>query len=99
MQETAGLACDTRIVENRLIGERFELERRVGAGAMGTVFRARDRLTGEPVAVKLLPGTTAVARFAREATALAQLSHPAIVRYIAHGTTTSGEHYLAMEWL
>jgi tetratricopeptide (TPR) repeat protein/predicted Ser/Thr protein kinase len=68
---------------------------------MGTVFRARDRLEGGEVALKILRGKEPreVERFLREATILAQLSHPGIVRYVAHGTDTSGEHYLAMEWL
>src|SRR5262249_11018590 len=35
----------------------------------------------------------------REARILAELSHPRIVRYIAHGAVPSGEPYLAMEWL
>ncbi len=39
------------------------------------------------------------ARFGREARVLADLSHPGIVRYVAHGETPKGERYLAMEWL
>ena len=38
-------------------------------------------------------------RFAREVTVLAGLSHPAIVRYISHGVTSSGALFLAMEWV
>ncbi len=67
---------------------------------MGTIYRARDRQTGAPVALKLISaqdrGRT---RFAREARALAELDHPAIVRYVAHGLTPVGEPFLAMEWL
>src|SRR5688572_9626365 len=37
-----------------VIAERFELEREAGSGGMSVVFRARDRLTGEPVALKVL---------------------------------------------
>src|SRR5262249_9775038 len=40
-----------------------------------------------------------VERFAREAAILANLFHPGIVRYVAHGTTPSGDPFLAMEWL
>src|SRR5688572_6800060 len=84
-----------------LIAERFELERLAGSGGMGAVFRARDRHTGAAVAVKLLrgKGERRAARFAREARALAELTHPGIVRYLAHGVTPAGLHYLAMEWL
>src|SRR5205814_6110262 len=38
-------------------------------------------------------------RFNQEGALLAQLTHPAIVRYVDHGTSPGGERYLAMEWL
>src|SRR2546428_506084 len=69
---------------------------------MGAVYRALDRTSGELVALKIVRGEqpAQVERFAREAATLADLRHPAIVRYIAHGATGDGdEHYLAMEWL
>ena len=68
---------------------------------MGEVFKAADRERGVPVAVKVLLGGRPqdVARFDREARVLADLSHPGIVRYVAHGMTGSNESYLAMEWL
>jgi len=81
--------------------DRFDIERLVGSGGMATVYRAVDRQTGQPVALKVLHGHTAeqTERFEQEAELLAELSHPAIVRYIGHGTTPVGERYLAMEWL
>src|SRR5689334_5350236 len=66
---------------------------------MGAVYRAIDRLNGERVALKLLIGQASALRFLREGQLLASLHHPAIVRYIAHGTTDDGQPYLAMEWL
>src|ERR1700722_16582468 len=66
---------------------------------MGRIYRARDRVTGEAVAVKVLPGDGDAARFAREAEVLASLDHPSVVRHVAHGGTTEGWQYLAMEWL
>ena len=83
------------------MGGRFEIERLAGTGGMSEVFRARDRASGDVVALKvLLEGDTPeTARFELEARVLADLYHPAIVRYLAHGTTLSGELYLAMEWL
>jgi len=82
-------------------GERFEVESLVGSGGQGMVYRARDRADGQLVALKVLHRTSYIAdeRFAREAEALARLAHPAIVRYVGHGTTAQGEAYLAMEWL
>jgi len=68
---------------------------------MGAVFRATDTLDGSACAVKVLHGQSEelVARFLREGVALAELRHPAIVRYVAHGTDATGRAYLAMEWL
>jgi hypothetical protein len=85
-----------------LFGNRFEIVGKAGSGGMGAVYRARDRYTGDHVALKLLhsePGTAADERFAREARLLAELSDPGIVGHVAHGQTPDGELFLAMEWL
>src|SRR5207237_4191219 len=69
---------------------------------MGTVYRAKDRSNGEPVAVKILHGQANAGhreRFTREANLLAELVHPAIVGYRMHGYTEERELFLAMEWL
>jgi len=81
-----------------LLDDRFEIVAKAGSGAMGAVFRSIDRATGARVAVKVLKGGHAE-RFAREVQVLAELSDPAIVGYVAHGSTRSGEPYLVMEWL
>jgi tetratricopeptide (TPR) repeat protein len=83
------------------IAGRFELERLAGRGGMGTVWRARDRSAGGWVALKLLDRSERAnaERFAREASTLASLDHPAIVRYVAHGAEPDGVRWLAMEWL
>ena len=83
-----------------VIDQRFELERAVTAGGMGQIWRARDRLTGRPVAIKVMLGDdgTAHARFGREAALLADIRHPGVVEYVAHGSH-AGAPYLAMEWL
>ncbi|HTR52901.1 MAG TPA: protein kinase, partial [Kofleriaceae bacterium] len=83
-----------------LVGGRFEVESVAGRGGMGAVYRARDRERGGHVALKIVDaaGNRAV-RFEREARVLADLEHPAIVRYLAHGRTAAGEPFLAMEWL
>src|SRR4051794_3006873 len=41
-----------------VIADRFEVDRPAGSGGMGIVYRAIDRLTGEPVALKVLTGRT-----------------------------------------
>src|SRR5438094_10481237 len=84
-----------------VVQSRFAIEREAGSGGMGTVYRARDNATGGPVGLKVLRGTDAVnvARFEREATVLAGLEHPGVVRFVAHGTTADDHQFLAMEWL
>jgi tetratricopeptide (TPR) repeat protein len=87
-----------------IIADRFEIVGPAAHGGMGAVFRARDRLTDRHVAIKVLRESTETEgggadRFEREARILAELSHPGIVRYLAHGKTQRGEPYLAMEWL
>lgn len=86
-----------------LLANRFEIERTAGSGGMGTVYRAIDRYSGSPVALKLLHigtgGQVEQDRFAREAQLLSELHHPGIVAHVAHGQTTDGRRFLAMEWL
>src|SRR5262249_39922373 len=82
-----------------VIADRFELDRAIGSGSMGVVYHARDRLTGEAAAVKMMSSDATIARFGREVLLLSELSHPAIVRYLGHGGTPEGEPFLAMEWL
>jgi eukaryotic-like serine/threonine-protein kinase len=86
--------------EPELIAGRFVVEQVAGVGGMGKVYRARDLVSGERVAVKVLRAESVeTARFEREGVVLAELHHPAIVRYVAHGRTPEGSLYLAMEWL
>lgn len=84
-----------------LIAGRFEIICYGGTGGMASVYQAKDRETGLPVAIKLLhgPGSAESGRFAREARVLSELDHPGIVNFIAHGVTPSGELFIAMEWL
>ncbi|MGO9836758.1 MAG: serine/threonine-protein kinase PknK [Polyangiaceae bacterium] len=83
-----------------VLSERFVVERLAGSGGMGAVYRALDRLSGSPVALKVMTARGHhEQRFAQEARVLSDLNHPAIVRYVAHGETVGGQPYLAMEWL
>ena len=87
--------------EGTLFAERFEVVTLETSGGMGTVYRAKDTLTGERVALKIVHqrGAADIGRFMREGRALAELHHPGIVRYVAHGVTSQNDAYLAMEWL
>ncbi len=83
-----------------LVQNRFEIVSRAGAGGMGVVYRALDRLTRTTVALKVVHDTGEHdGRFDREIRVLSQLSHPAVVRFVAHGVTPASEPFLAMEWL
>lgn len=84
-----------------IVGGRFEVIAFAGAGGMASVYRASDRVTGELHALKVLRAGTPkqLERFEREARVLAQLRHPGIVRYVAHGELEGGGVFIAMEWL
>jgi hypothetical protein len=84
----------------RSLAGRFEVGDVAGAGGMGEVFAGLGA-DGGRVAIKLLSRASVsdVKRFVRESELLEQLQHPRIVRYIEHGATSSGEHYLVTEWL
>ena len=86
-----------------VMGGRFVVEREVGRGGVGIVFRALDRITAQTVALKIIAisGVDAgeEARFAREGRILAGLSAPGIVKVVAFGQLDEGQPYVAMEWL
>jgi tetratricopeptide (TPR) repeat protein len=82
-----------------VVSGRFEIVALADWGGMGAVYRAHDRHSGSDVALKLLLDESSEERFAREARVLADLRHPGIVAYVAHGKSERGALYLAMEWL
>jgi tetratricopeptide (TPR) repeat protein len=84
-----------------VFSERFVLEALAGRGGMGEVWRAKDLESGATVAFKILMHRSedSISRFLREAELLAKLSHPVIVRHLAHGKTPDDRYYLVMEWL
>jgi len=84
-----------------VVEDRFVIERLAGSGGMGQVYRAQDRETGQPVAVKVLYGERDgnLSRFEREARILSSITHPHVVRYLTHGVHSTGDPYLVMEWL
>ncbi|HEX8794504.1 MAG TPA: protein kinase, partial [Polyangiaceae bacterium] len=92
-------AAKSLLSAGEVVGGRFEIQALADWGGMGAVYRARDRETGSPVALKLLLDLTSEERFQREARVLSELHHPGVVAYVAHGRTDRGAPYLAMEWL
>ncbi len=85
-------------------GERYELEELVGRGGYGSVYRAFDRTSGMPVAVKVLTAGTAtdphaVERMVREQQALVALAGTGAVAVLDLCYLPSGALCLVMEWL
>ncbi|KJQ64917.1 Stk1 family PASTA domain-containing Ser/Thr kinase [Streptococcus oralis] len=88
----------------KIFAGRYRIVKQIGRGGMADVYLAKDLiLDGEEVAVKVLrtnyqTDPIAVARFQREARAMADLDHPHIVRITDIGEEY-GQQYLAMEYV
>ncbi|MGW2663383.1 serine/threonine-protein kinase [Nocardia tengchongensis] len=80
----------------------YVIERRLGAGGMGTVYLARHRALDMPVALKLMTpmvtGTAGSAQFRREAQLVANLQHPNIVDVKDFGDA-DGTLWMAMQYV
>jgi serine/threonine protein kinase len=79
----------------------YKLGEVLGVGTVGTVYRAKDLLTGEAVAIKILLPQISVdshvaQRFQREMSILEKLDHPHIVHYLTGGSE-GGRFYCVME--
>jgi serine/threonine protein kinase len=90
-------------MQGGVISNRYELDGRLGSGGMSSVYQATDRVLERTVAVKVLAEHLSddekfVARFRREALAVAKLIHPNIVQVFDTGVD-SGRHYIVMEYV
>ena len=86
MPDPVAASADTELSArvSRVLAPQYELDRELGRGGMGIVYRARDTRLKRTVAIKLLPPELAFraeirSRFLREAEMAAQLAHPNIV--------------------
>src|SRR5215471_8120810 len=101
--DSSAESLEQTFVAARLEIPGYELRQLLGKGGMGEVWRAVQRSLGREVAIKILPATHAndaefVARFHKEASALAALSHPNIIQIIDRGVA-QGHYYFVMEYV
>jgi serine/threonine protein kinase len=86
-----------------ILSGRYETSEKLGTGGMSNVYKATDRILERTVAVKILAEHLSdderfVARFKREALAVAKLIHPNIVQVYDTGVD-GGRHYIVMEYV
>jgi serine/threonine-protein kinase len=91
------------MMEAGALSGRYETGEKLGSGGMSNVYKATDRILERTVAVKILAEHLSdderfVARFKREALAVARLIHPNIVQVYDTGVD-DGRHYIVMEYV
>jgi eukaryotic-like serine/threonine-protein kinase len=94
---------DPALIGRRVAGK-FRIEKFLGGGAMGAVYRAKDSTLDRLIALKVMHPAVAidpsfVTRFHREARAASRLDHPSSMRVIEFGEEPDGLLYIAMEFL
>ena len=83
----------------------YSIEKILGRGGMGAVYRGVQTNLDRPVAIKILPpgvekeDPSFAERFKSEARLMAKLNHPAVVAVYDFGTTSAGQLYFAMEYV
>ena len=107
----AAIAREVALVADsqRHIDGRYQLLEKLGEGGMGVVYSARDRLTGQHVAIKRVhlkavtsptrSSTTALLALAREFRTLATIRHPYVISVLDYGFGADREPYFTMELL
>jgi hypothetical protein len=93
----------SRYVEGEIIADKYKLVSQIGAGGMGSLWKAKNLQLDALVALKLIRADVATKeadeRFITEARTLARLRHPNIVRVFDFGRTRHEDPYIVMELL
>lgn len=87
---------------NITFAERYDIRYELGAGAVGVVYKARDKILDKDVAIKLLKGKGShrdIIRFQHEARACGRLVHRNILTALDFGTNEEGDPYLVLDYI
>lgn len=106
----AGQLTDEQLAEQKasgasrtIIGDRYQIDKVLGKGGMGMVYKGRHIYMNRMVAIKILHPDQAqdesvVSRFHKEARSLCQFSHPNLVSVFDFGIMSTGEPYMVMDY-
>lgn len=92
---------DAALRPGSLLLDKYLIDREIGEGGMGRVYRARDQILMRDVAIKVMSALqdsdSAFIRFQNEARTLSQLSHPNIAKVYDFGVSPAGEPFMVIE--
>lgn len=104
MPDSDGAERDADPLLGAVVADRYQVVERLGAGAMGRVYRARHVLMQKDVALKVLHPETSesaeiVTRFEREAVVAGKINHPNVASATDFGRLADGSFYLVLEYV
>ncbi len=96
---------DAKLPEGTEVNGRYRIDKIIGQGGFGAVYKAKNMATDQDIAIKLLAvaldqdDSDVIQRFFAEAQVTASLKHPNTIRVFDFGQTEGGALYIAMELL